>query len=217
MQKNAEYSNSLAVVTIPKDSDFYMQNSEYLNVNGADEFMTVILKQLETAEECGFYFPSSFKMNELIRFAEAALPLIHRHFFQRKNVLTRRNREDFIEIFYQFLSLKLIDQIHPSSLSFTSKDSIDTGAAQGSLFFAFLKLLSSGFSEKSDLDYFRWLLYTPALFIRERPIDAERLNRTLTALERIDMGLKENKKAILEDFASLYHPQLFKSLKVVGS
>lgn len=216
LQKNAEFSNSLTVITIPKNTDFYTQNSEYLNVNTADEFMTAILQQLEMPEECGFYFPPSFKLNELVRFAESILPLIHRHFFQKKNVLTRRNREDFIEIFYQFVILKLIDQLQPDSISFTCKDAIDTGAAESACFFAFLKMFSSGFDEKIDLDYFRWLMYAPSLFVRERATDPERLTRALTALERIDMSFKENKKAMVEDFASLYHPQLFKSLQITG-
>lgn len=214
LQKNAEFSSSLTVITIPKNTDFYLQSSEYLNVNAVDELMAVILKQLESPEECGFYFSPSFKTSELIRFAESVLPLIHRHFFDKKKVLTRRNREDFIEIFYQFLILKIIDQLQPTSVSFTCKDAIDVGAAQSACFYSFLKMLSHGFREKEEIDYFRWLLYTPSLFVRERAIDAERMNRILTALERVDMSLQEDKKSILEDFAPLYHSQFFKSLKI---
>src|SRR5690606_1055714 len=160
--------------------------------------------------ECGYFFPPALKKNEIIRFAENAFPLIHELFFHAKNSLTRRNREDFIEIFYQFLTLKCIDMLEPSSLSFSCKDAIDTGAAATGAFYAFLELINGDFSTKESQDFFRYLIYTPALFIRERAIDPERFNRMLSALERFDGEMAERGKEIFKFFSELYHPQTFK-------
>lgn len=214
LQLNAEFNQQLVVLTLPKDTDFYYQNNEYLNLNKADEFLKAFAAQLEAPEECGYFFPAPLKKTELTRFAEMALPAIHELFFHNKNSLTRRNREDFIEIFYQFLILKCIDMVEPSSISFTCKDAIDTGAASTGAFFGFIQLLSSNFTAKEEQDFLRWLLYTPALFIRERAIDPERLNRTISALERIDGELAERGKDILKTFGEFYHPQTLKTLTV---
>ena len=214
LQKHAEFSPHLFVMTLPKDTDFYHQNNEYLNINNADEFLTSFRAQLASPEECGYYFPPLWKSTEISRFTDSLLPLIHEHFFQGKNALTRRNREDFIEIFYQFLILKAIDQFAPDSMSFTCKDAIDTGAASVAQFYGFIKLLNGDFSPKVEQDFLRWLLYTPALFIRERAIDPERLHRALSTLERLDGELSERRQKMKKAFEDHYRSGLFKDLDV---
>jgi hypothetical protein len=213
LQLNAEFSHQLFVLTLPKNTDFYYQSNEYLNLNQADEFIKTFQAQLADPENCGFFFPLQIKSSEISRFAEDALPAIHQLFFHNKNTLTRRNREDFIEIFYQFFILKCIDLLEPTSLSFTCKDAIDTGAAQQAAFYGFITLLTSSFANKEEQDFLRWLFYTPALFIRERAIDPERFNRALSLLSLLDTELADHGKQILKTCDALY-PQTFKTLHV---
>jgi len=203
LQKNAEFNSQIFVLTLSKDSDFYHQNNEYLNLNQADHFLEAFKSQLKTPEESGYYLPSGFKIDQLMAFAEKVLPAIHDHFFHKKNVLTRRNREDFIEIFYQFLILKVLSELAPDSMSFSCKDSVDAGSAQAAMFYGFYQLLNENFHKKESHDFFLWLLYTPALFIRERAIDPERMTRTLSSLERIDSALLENRVNILKNFKGI--------------
>lgn len=214
LQKNAEFSEQIYVLTLPKDTDFYYQSNEYVHLNRAQEFIETLKEQLASPEEYGYFFPPSWKTSDLVRFADSLLPAIHRHFFQSKETLTRQSREDFIEIFYQFLILRAIDLFEPDSISFSCKDAVDTGAAQAASFYGFLKLLTGDFSKKEEHDFFRWLLYTPALLVRERAVDVERLTRTITVLERIEREMAENEKAILQDFSELYDPKTFKTLGV---
>ncbi len=214
LQMNAEFNEQLLTLSLPKNTDFYYQNNEYLNMNQAKDFIKALQDQLEVCTECGYFFPPQIKQTEINRFADTAIPAIHELFFHGKNSLTRKNREDFIEIFYQFLILKCIDMIDPNSISFTCKDAIDTGAAEQGTFYGFIKLLTTDFSAKEEQDFLRWLLYTPALFVRERAIDPERFNRAISALERIDGEMAERGKQILKKFEDLYHPQTFKTLGV---
>jgi hypothetical protein len=214
MQKNAEFSSVLVVFTLPKATDFYYQNKAYLNVDQASDFFAVFLKQLETPEECGFGLPSSFSSKDLHHFAEGVFPLIHAHFFEKKSMLTQAARIDFIEIFNQFLILKLLERFHPTSVSFTCKDAVDTGAAQTAELYVFLKLLNDQFKTKEEQDYFRWLLYCPALFVRERAIDSERFHRMLSGLDRLERGFREHSKAITKKMEELYHRDFLKTLKI---
>lgn len=214
LQLNAEFSHQLFVLTLPKQTDFYYQINEYQNYNKAEDFIKAFQEQLKMPEECGFFLPPQLKPSEISHFTDVALPAIHELFFHKKNTLTRRNREDCIEIFYQFLILKCMDILEPNSLSFTCKDAIDTGAAEQATFYGFIKLLTSDFSNKEEQDFFRWLLYTPALFIRERAIDSERFNRVISALERIDSEMAERGKQILATFKLFYHPQTLETLDI---
>jgi hypothetical protein len=74
--------------------------------------------------------------------------------------------------------------------------------------------LKGEFEEKTDIDYFRWLLYAPSFFVRERALDPERLGRVLTVLERFDAGMKDNSKAVLRDFEKLFSSGLVGGLEV---
>lgn len=113
-------------------------------------------------------------------------------FFNGKKELTHQEQLDFTHIFHLFTVLKTIQQVKPTTVSFTCKDGIDLGAAYAASFYAFLHLLTEDFTDEKTHDYFRWLLYAPALFVRERPIDNEVLNRTLSALETLDRTLLKN-------------------------
>jgi hypothetical protein len=211
LQTNAEYGHQFASLTLPKDTDFYYQNNDYLNMNKSVDFLNAFKAQLESPEQCGFYFPVAVKPSEILRFAENAFPLIHELFFHGKNSLTRRNREDFIEIFYQLLILKCIELLDPYSISFTCKDAIDVGAAQNGIFYGLIKMIEGTLTKRECSDFLRYLFYAPALFIRERAIDSERFNRALSALERVDGELQEGKG--LEKLASLYSPSFWKNIK----
>ncbi len=214
LQKNAEFGGNLYVITLPKMTDFYYQNNEYLDLNEAKKFLAVISEQLATPEACGFFFPPSMSGAELTRFVQKCVPLIHKYFFEGKNTLSRRNREDFIEIFYQFLILKAIDHLEPATMSFTCKDALDTGAAAHSAFYAFAQLFNGSLDGREEGDFLRWLAYGPALFVRERAIDAERMNRMLTALETFDAQMGTRTEEIVKAFSDLYSSEALKKLTV---
>lgn len=212
LQKNAEFSGELSVVTLPKNTDFYYQISEYMNNNEASDFLVQFKAQLASPEECGFFFPSVLSGKDWTAFTDHALSFIHEQVFDGKSTLTRRHREDFIEVFYQLLVLKCIELIQPNSISFSCKDAIDTGAGALGGFFGFLQILSGDMEE--EVDFLRWLLYTPALFIRERSIDPERFNRTIAALERIDTAVQGKGDKFQKELGKLYQPKFLKALQV---
>ncbi len=217
MQKNAEFNKVLFVATIPKDTEFYYQTKRYENVDDAEEFMNYLMSQSDSLADSGFALPSTYKQADFVEFAGKITPMIHKHFFDQKKNLTRNEREDFIEIFELFFSLKLIERFSPSTVSFTSKDGVDTGAAESATFYAFLKLLDDDFVRKEDHDTFRWLAYNPALFVRERAVNQERFNRALSALQRVEATmLSKGRKAFDKDLSGLFKSDFLKNLTVKG-
>ncbi len=212
LQKNANFNDHFAALTLPKATDFYCQSQEYQKVGRADEFIQQFKSQIASAEECGFFFPLQWPKAEIEDFSNRALPLIHELFFESKSNLSRRNREDFIEVFYQLFLLKIIEMAKPESISFTCKDGIDTGAAAAASFLGWVSFLSGDFSNQKD--FLRWVLYAPALLIRERCIDSERLMRTLSLWETVGLASEEKGFDLSKAIGGLYQAGWIKSLRI---
>jgi hypothetical protein len=193
LQNNAEFREVLSVVTLTKDGEFYHQNGEYINCSDAEEFIERFKAQLEYPESCGFFFPAHRSLSILNHWFDDAFRCVHQLFFQEKVRLTRQEREEFIELFYQLLILKFIELFEPDSISFSCKDAVDTGAAQLALFYGFLMLQREGTVSKEEGDFLRYLFYAPALFVRERAIHSERFIRAVATLRRAEDGKSQIK------------------------
>lgn len=218
VQHDAEFSKHLLVVTLPKKTDFYYQTDVYLGVNDASDFTRLLKEQLASREECGFHFPPSLSETEINRFIEDSIPLIHQLFFINKKKLTRKNRLDFIEIFYHFFMMKVIDMTRPEFVSFSCKDGIDIGSSAAGSFYAFLKIMSEQSTfEEGDREFMHWMLFSPALLIRERVVDTHRLNRMISTLSVTNAELKKRKAKILEAFQKLYDFPIFKDMDLTSS
>ncbi len=186
LQKGAEFSSHFIVVTLPKHTDFYLQTAEYEKLDNAQEFMGLLREQVESGEECGFYLPSICRGDWLGSFLTHTLHLIHEQFFALKEVLTRKNRLDFLEIFYHFFALKMMEIVKPDFVSFTCKDGVDTGAVASGGFYAFLKILGDHPQWKEEERAFLYcLFYAPSFLVRERAVDPSQLHRQVSALSLI--------------------------------
>jgi hypothetical protein len=204
-----EFKSSLNVVALSKDSNFYHQNEDYFAASSAYRFIDEFKKVLLNNEE-GFFIPLKLKTKELIAFVDSCMTNIHEFFFLEKSDLARPERLDFIEIFYHFFILKLIEMTKPGSISFTCKDAIDTGSVLSASFYSFIKMLEKSNLTKEDKDYLLWLIYSPALLIRERAVNPIRLTRSLSAMALFDA----HKDHCKQKFLDLFDKSFLNSLKV---
>ena len=148
-------------------------------------------------------------------FAERVFHMIHKIFFASKEILTHKNRLDFIEIFYLLFSLKMIELSDCDSLSFTCKDAIDTGAVHSCEQYIFLKMMndsSAWDSQEKELLY--WMLYAPALMNRWRAVDLRAFNRMKEALSVIGAESEAHRNEVIAACAALFEVPFFKSLKI---
>ncbi len=85
----------------------------------------------------------------------------------------------------------------------------------GAGFFAFLRQLNTGEAWfKQETDFFRWMLYAPALIVRERIVDISRLNRTISALAALDAELEIRRQSLLDAFSSHFQDRLKTQLRI---
>jgi len=208
-------SNQLILVTLPKQTEFYFQTASYRDENSASAFLKLIKEQVASNEGCGFFFSSQIVRKELDAFIKKVLPLIHKRVFDAKGRLTRPERLDFIEIFYQLLMLKVLDLVKPDFFSFTCKDAVDVGATTSAGFASMIKMMSKNRDySKEEQEHLLWTLYRPALIVRERLVDHQRLSRVLSAMVALSEGFQKDQKGLLKDLEALYDYPLFQKLQI---
>ena len=216
LQNEAEFSNQLILVTLPKKNDFYFQTKDYLDNYSTKDFLNLLEEQIKSGKECGFFFSKKLSDQTLYGFVQKILPLIHNHFFIKKELLERKERLDFIEIFYLFFTLKILDMIHPDTFTFSCKDGVDIGASSSAIFFTFVKLLEKEDAwSKEEQNHLYWILFGPALTVRERLIDYQCLSRIASALSTLSQGLFKNRAQILSEIQNLYSHKLLQKIKVI--
>ena len=207
--QKAEIHESFFVLGLPKNGDFYTQMGEYESMNGAPIFMEQFKTQVKSRGECGYFWPYEMQSRQIEDFVDEAFQVIHQQFFGGKTTLTLAERLAFIEIFYLLFTCKIAEELEVDSLSFTCKDGLDTSAAMNGMLFGFIKLLSNEKKwTQKEVDELLWMVYSPALLVRDRAIMVQRFQRCMLLLEKVHMACLENHQGIVKGVNSLY-----KSLK----
>lgn len=213
MINHEAFGKQIEVVTIAKDTEFYNQLAPYNNENRADTFIANFKKQLKD-DGAGYKFPT-WMAKELSGFIDKAIPEVHKIFFSNKNMLLREHRLDFIEIFYLFLELKIIDLVKPDLVGVSCKDGLDITLTASTLLFILMKLLNQERLSENDREFIDLMLYGPCLLTRERILTPERFNRMISALKSIEsvrsqFGVSGFAKVVQEGFGKLYKKPLLK-------
>ena len=210
IQSIEEFEKHLKVVTLAKDTEFYHQMPPYQKDNHADVFMEHFQNHLKDRNS-GFYFPESLHKQLFPHFVGGVMDAVHRIFFSGKNILLKDHRLNFIEIFYMFLQLKLIEIVKPDAFSFTCKDSIDVGSSSSAQLYAFLKLLAPEKLSEADKDEINGIFHSAPIMLRERALLPERFNRALNAIKTIELVREQHGE---HNFALIIHEafgQFFKT------
>ncbi len=212
------FSKILTVVTLAKDTDFYHQVAPYNEDHQADLFFDHFWENLED-EGCGFVFPAKVKKKLFSGFMRKLIKGIHEIFFQGMNVLSVKNRLDFIEIFYLFLELKIIELVQPNTFSMTCKDGIDVGGSASVLMYTFMKALHHEELQEDDYVQLNASLYLPSLITRERIVLPEPFTRMVNALKRIEntiqeKGIKQFDKEMKTHIAKLFKTPILDAFAV---
>ena len=183
-------SKNVEVVTLAFDTEFYHQLPPYDNEYPSENFIEDFYEHLNGTSS-GFYFSSELKEVLFPDFIKNLLDIVHKVFFVEAKELDKEQRLNFIDIFYFFLVLKVIEEVNPTYFSMVCKDSIDVGGCFNLTFYTMMKLLNKDPLNKPDLDCIHYLTYIPSLLIRERMLFSERYDRFLSLVKMIEAMKKE--------------------------
>ncbi len=205
------FDEFLKVVTLPKDTEFYHQEMPYDDIHQLSAFKNHLRDQI-LGEHTGFYFPDEVKEHITAEWIEGMFSFVSRMFFSGKNVLSRDARLDFIEIFYAFLELKIVEVLHPEDLFFTCKDGVDISPTAASVFFFLLKLLNGTPIVEEEIDHLTRILYKPSLLSRERGLLEGRAERMLGAIKVMESATNDLSDKFRKELTAYFNPTTLKSV-----
>ncbi|HXF29474.1 MAG TPA: hypothetical protein VN457_06450, partial [Chlamydiales bacterium] len=141
------------------------------------------------------------------QFAKDLAHTIHELFFQSKNALPRRDRLDFIELFYLLIQLKIVDVVRPDAMSFSCKDGLDVGLTNSIECLLVAKLLSGQNLTQSDVKSLTLMLFGLPLLLRGRNLFSDRFHRLLNVLKLMEaVSQEQGKKEFLLALVSRLAP-----------
>ncbi|MDB6081527.1 MAG: hypothetical protein JWO53_799 [Chlamydiia bacterium] len=215
LQNQKEFEKSLLVVTMTKDSDFYQQTGPYQDLNQTELFIEQLLEH-SISETSGYFYPEKVKKALFPQFLEALAKAIHEIFFASHNVLTKTQRMDFVELFYIFIQLKIIEVIQPDSVSFTCKDAVDLSIPSLSALFLVVKLINGRALSREEEEFVRVLLFATPLLVRGRNLFSDRFMRLHNLLRTVEstieeLGIKEFQKELAIFISPLFDSKILSS------
>jgi len=210
---------NLISVTMTKASDFYEQTGPYSNLNQTNLFIEQLLDHTQS-ESAGYFYPDAIKNALFPDFAANLAKTIHRVFFQGQNVLARSARLDFIELYYTFMQLKIVDLVDPYSMSIACKDGLDISLTQGCESFVLMHLIQGKPLLHAEELLFENALFKLPLVVRGRNLFQQRFQRMTHLIRHIEllaegMGYTECSALIRKEFGPLFSGKIFKSSAVI--
>lgn len=210
LQKEGEFISTLLVVTLSNTLGSVLYAASKGNPEVLHEELLQVLKK---PEEFGLYFPQMFQEKKWSLFFAKIIPSILQLFFSKKKNCNEQDCLDFIELFYFFLSLKILEIEKPQFLSYICKDAVDDSTAKNFTLYMGTKILQGSFaSTKKEEEYIKWLLFTPALMIRERAIQSSCFTTSCSTLQLLARTVEKNKAAIFKELMPLFETDFFSTL-----
>jgi len=185
LPKVAGLENQLSVITLAADTDFYDQLPPYQDDNNAVTFKEQFIEHLGD-ESAGFYFSEQLCIDLFPHFTTQLIDMVHRLFFGNRKNLTKNERLNFISIVYNLVIMKVLEIIRPDSIGLVCKDGIDLSCSFNAMLIMFLKLVNNEPMMDFDRACIRYLIYIPALSIRERLMISERFDRFVSMVKCLE-------------------------------
>lgn len=189
LEKASLNKRCLNVITLPMDTDFYHQSSPYADNHNFEIFFEHFMTHINDPSS-GFYFSEEIKESIFPKFCNDLGRGIYRVFFASKSDLTVSERRNFIDLFYFFLVVKIIEITHSDLFNLSCKDAIDLGGSLNLMFYAILKCVNNASFSKTDIDFILYLLVGVPLIQRGRMMFKERVERFFSLLVKLEK-LKE--------------------------
>lgn len=171
-------SAPIKVLTLDKDSDFYMQtgqfNSEKVTAKSFKETF-----QARILTPCGHYYLPKGTPKELITYI---IESTHQESFPNKLELNRNERLEFIELVYCRLIEALAIKHNVNSMNISCKHCIDRGANQNFIFMNYLRFQNKTNIADSQLIT---LLFSPAIMVANRPIRQHYMKRAQLLYQKL--------------------------------
>lgn len=174
------FSPGLVLITLDKDSNFYLQNSG--EEQSLKEFKKVFLKELFQPKG-NYYWSKKLDHLEWKEKCRIFIDETAQRYFSGKLLLTQNERRDFIELTYLKIIRELQKQFRPEIMNISCKQSMDRGPSLYTLLYADYQLEKEVSLSEIRENIITWL-FAPPLLVHNRPSHHSRIERFVSALRR---------------------------------
>lgn len=172
---DTEYKGTINVISLDRNSIFYLQSKQYSNLDKAVEFKEGLKKHLRN-DNCYFWSASLERENWTYEL-DTIIEKIHHTYFQSADQLSLEQRHAFIELVYCIIIDTLITKFEPDSCNFSCKVCIDRGGLTNALMYLYYLLKNQGEIKPNQFNYLQYLTFLPALLASNRQIQKVYFNR----------------------------------------
>ena len=212
LQREGEFISTLSVFTLSTNLGFVLHKAS----GGNKETICAEMRQVfQNAEKYGLYFPQGLWQKLESSFLKKLSITIMELFFSKKKNCNEQDCLDFVEIFYLFLVLKILDVENPNFFSYICKDGVDYSTCFHFTLYLAITILQGPFTAtKEKEEYLKWQLFTPALMVRERALQSQCFTTSCSSLQLLAKAVEKNRAEIIKELNSLYRKDFFSTVQV---
>lgn len=181
----AKYPGTLNVVSLDRNSSFYLQSKEYAQKDQAAQFKADFKKHLRN-DNC-YFWSADLKRETWEQELDTMIDNIHQTYFQSADRLSLEQRQAFIELAYCMIIDSLIAKFEPDSCNFSCKVCIDRGGLTNAMMYLYYVVKNQGVIQPDQFNYLQYLIHLPALLASNRPIQKIYLDR-LSTFAKVFLG-----------------------------
>ncbi len=179
------YPDTLYIATLSQDSDFYNQSKGFAALNNAEKFKEEFMLQMLERPNSGFFFSENLHIQDNVHHLVNILQEVHERMFDGRETLTVRERQDFIEIAYTLMTLRLLQISGAETFNMSCKDAIDRGGKNMALLLAALGMMTDKMDDPEFKEQHMVSTHAPALIVKKQAIIPSRRIRFTQAIETL--------------------------------
>lgn len=171
-------NDNLYFITLDKNSSFYWQDGkEYPELLESQKFKQIFLDKMVSAKS-NYYWSKHLDKSEWKKELGKIVNRVHQVFFNDKEMLDHKERQDFIEITYLGILDALVSKCAPTSMNITCRQCMDRGPSLMVLWLYQKNLLNKEGAATQ--------LLAPPLLIQNRASHGSRIERFVSAAKRFE-------------------------------
>ncbi len=176
------------IISLDKNSDFYLQKGKFKNLNIVEEFKSQFLVHLlAKGPEAKYYWSKHLDPIKWKSTLGSIVEEVHQKNFASAPQLTPAERTAFIEISYMKIIHAAIQQLDVDAVNVACRFGIDRGASLIGLIH-FDHLLQDSSASGENLNALIAFVFGPGLFFHDRPIHDARIEQLQLAAWRLQMS-----------------------------
>jgi len=174
------------VLSLDKNTPFYRQSGKERGVHKmeAEDFIETLHENLMNKNL--YHWPQSIDEDELDQQVVEISQKIHEEYFESCSQLTKEERQDFIEILYQYMIEYTLIQVDAETANMSCRICCDRGGSENFMYIYFQEKMRNGPLQEKIKEIVKVVLIVPSYLVSNRAPSRVNYLRATQLAERLD-------------------------------